>query len=187
MLLEENNEMTGPHKTQRLLATMDVSTYSLRMIEDSLPPPKPSDDGKPQRPRRPNAQYPLCRIVHKANEYKAEQAKAKAKKEAGNAGKQKGVEINWAIAQNDLALKLKQLRSFLEKGHKVTVTFARKKGTRVATGAEIEAVVKAVQAMVADVPGAKEYKPSDGEKGRKFFLHYEGKVVPASKPTTPSE
>ncbi|KAH6675333.1 translation initiation factor IF-3 [Plectosphaerella plurivora] len=185
MLSEEDNQITGPHKTQRLLLTLDKTIYSLRTIEDALPPPKPTEDGKPQKQRRPGAQYPLCRIVHKVEEYKAKQAQAKAKKEA-NKVKQKAVEINWAIAQNDLALKLKQLKSFLEKGHKVTVTFARKKGARAATSEEMQEAVKAVKDAAAEVPGAKNWKAADGEVGRKYSMYFEGKVV-ATPPPPPAE
>lgn len=177
MLVEEDNKITGPHKTQRLLSTLDLSTYSLRTIESALPPPKPSEDGKPERPRRPGGQFPLCRVVHKAEEYKREQARSKAKKDSVRAAKQKGVEISWAIAENDLALKLKQMRGFLEKGQKVAVTFARKKGARTATGAEMQAAIQAVKDAAAGVPGAKAWKAAEGDIGKKYFLYYEGKVV----------
>ncbi|EEY21436.1 conserved hypothetical protein [Verticillium alfalfae VaMs.102] len=85
-----------------------------------------------------------------------------------------GGALNWAIAANDLAIRMGKLKDFLGKGWRVDVTLAKKKGARKATQEEMAAVVKAVGAAVAEVPGARERKAREGELGKSFRIYVEG-------------
>ncbi|KEF53588.1 uncharacterized protein A1O9_10563 [Exophiala aquamarina CBS 119918] len=75
--------------------------------------------------------------------------------------KPKQLELNWAIAPNDLQMKLNQMESFLQQGKKVEIMLAAKRHQRKATVDEANAVMKAVRDRI-EAAGAKESKPMEG-------------------------
>ena len=77
--------------------------------------------------------------------------------------KPKQIELNWAISENDLSLKFKQLEQFLDKGRKVEVLLAAKKRQRKASQDEAEGVMRRLKSKVEEL-GAKELK-SEGRVG----------------------
>ncbi|GJD01173.1 translation initiation factor IF-3 [Colletotrichum higginsianum] len=156
LVVDENNKLTGPHETRRVLQSLDPETQSLRMV--SRPGPNPA----PDQPR-----FAICRVVDKRVEKEREKVQEKARKEtARKLARFKVLELNWAIAPHDLGHRMKQMKGFLEKGYKVEVLFAKKKGSRRATRDEAEALVQAVRDAVAEVGGAKEWKESEGSPSR---------------------
>ncbi|GKT58644.1 translation initiation factor IF-3 [Colletotrichum tofieldiae] len=162
LVVDETNKLTGPHVTRRVLQSLDPETQSLRMV--SRPPPNPAED----QPR-----FAICRVVDKRVEKERERVQEKAKKEtARKLARVKELELNWAIAPHDLGHKMRQMKGFLEKGYKVEVLFAKKKGSRIATRDEALALVQAVRDAVAEVGGAKEWKEPDGQplKVMKLYL-----------------
>ncbi|KAK1981729.1 translation initiation factor IF-3 [Colletotrichum cereale] len=173
LVVDEDNKLTGPHDTLRVLRSLDLDTQSLRMV--SRAPPKPTGD----QPR-----YAICRVVDKRVEKERERAQEKNKKEtARRLARVKELELNWAIASHDLGHKMKQMKGFLEKGYKVDVIFAKKKGSRVATRDEAQALVQAVRDAVAEVKGAKEWKEAEGQppKVMKLYLDAPTSVKAPSK------
>ena len=76
--------------------------------------------------------------------------------------KPKQLELNWAIAPNDLQIKLKQMEGFLQKGKKVELLLAAKRRQRKATAEEAEELLQAIRDRMSAV-GAKEAKPLDGK------------------------
>jgi len=76
--------------------------------------------------------------------------------------KPKQLELNWAIAPNDLQLKLNQMESFLKQGKKVELLLAAKRHQRKATQEEAKSVLKTIRDRI-DAAGAKESKPADGK------------------------
>ncbi|KAK2063940.1 translation initiation factor IF-3 [Colletotrichum caudatum] len=162
LVVDEDNKLTGPHNTHRVLESLDLDTQSLRMV--SRPPPNPTGD----QPR-----FAICRVIDKRLEKEREREQEKTRKEtARRLARVKELELNWAIASHDLGHKMRQLKGFLEKGYKVDVIFAKKKGSRVATREEAEALVQAVRDTVAEVRGAKEWKEAEGQppKFMRLFL-----------------
>ncbi|OLN84870.1 Translation initiation factor IF-3 [Colletotrichum chlorophyti] len=152
MVVDENNKLAGPFLTRRVLASLNPETESLRMVSRA-----------PARPAEGQPRFAICRVVDKAAEKEKARAQEKARKEsARKAARIKELELNWAIAPHDLGHRMKQLKSFLEKGYKVEVLFAKKKGSRAATRDEALALVQAVRDAVAEVEGAKEWKEPDG-------------------------
>ena len=175
-----------------VLRDMDRVTYSLEMV---APPPEERkaeeeeeeeeeeeddedadlyEDAEPARPRHIIAGPPaaICRIIDRA-------AAAAAAYEAKKAARQKAVntkelELNWAIAPNDLAHKTRRLREFLGKGMQVEVMLANRRHGRVAARAESEAVLAAVREAALAVPGAKESKRMDGEVGGVVRVFFDG-------------
>ncbi|WYZ38696.1 hypothetical protein EsH8_III_000610 [Colletotrichum jinshuiense] len=162
MVVDGNNKLTGPHDTRTVLASLDLEKQSLRMV--TRPPPNPAQD----QPR-----FPICRVIDKGVEKERERTQEKAKKEAARKlARVKELELNWAIAPHDMGHKMKQMKTFLEKGYKVEVLFAKKKGSRTATRDEAMALVQAVRDRVTEVGGAKEWKEPDGQplKVMKLYL-----------------
>ncbi|GKT40792.1 translation initiation factor RLI1 [Colletotrichum spaethianum] len=181
---DDTNKLTGPHNTHRVLQSIDPETQSLRMV--LRPPPNPTGNQR---------RYAICRIVDKRVEKEREKAHEKAKKEtARKLARVKELELNWAIAPHDLGHRMRQLKSFLEKGYKVEVLFAKKKGSRIATRDEAQTLVQAVRDAVAEVRGAKEWKEPDGQplKVMKLYLDAPASAKapsesPASSPASSSE
>ncbi|KAK5938327.1 hypothetical protein PMZ80_009297 [Knufia obscura] len=84
--------------------------------------------------------------------------------------KPKQIELNWAISGNDLDLKLKQLRQFVEKGKKVEILLAAKKRQRKATPEEANHVVQEIRKTVGEINGCRELKPMDGKIGAQALM-----------------
>ncbi|KAK7456152.1 hypothetical protein CaCOL14_004194 [Colletotrichum acutatum] len=171
MVVDENNKLTGPHNTRTFLRSLDPETQSLRMV--SRPPPRPAPGQPP---------FAICRIVDKVAEKEKERALQKAKKDnARRLARVKELELNWAIAPHDMGHKMKQMKTFLEKGYKVEVIFAKKKNSRIATLEEAGALVQQVRDAVAEVAGAREYKEAEGQPRKVMRLHLESTAKPAAK------
>ncbi|KXH40345.1 translation initiation factor IF-3 [Colletotrichum salicis] len=171
MVVDGNNKLTGPHNTRTFLRSLDPETQSLRMV--SRPPPRPATGQPP---------FAICRVVDKVAEKEKERALQKTKKDnARRLARVKELEFNWAIAPHDMGHKMKQMKTFLEKGYKVEVLFAKKKGSRIATTEEAGALVQQVRDAVAEVAGAREYKDAEGQLRKVMRLHLESTAKPAAK------
>jgi translation initiation factor IF-3 len=166
-IADETGALSAPRRTESVL-TMLPQGHSLVMV--APPPPPSASDTKLQ----PSAA--ICRIVDAAAERAAAKAAAEvaAKESKKMAQHTKTLEINWAIAPNDLAHKMKRLDEFLGKGLRVDILFARKRGSRVATREEGQALVERVKEAAVNVPGATEYKKMDGQVGAVMRMFFEG-------------
>ncbi|KAK2002033.1 translation initiation factor IF-3 [Colletotrichum falcatum] len=175
LVADENSKLTGPYNTSQVLKSLDLDTQSLRMVSR-----------RPQNPTGDQPQYAICRIIDKLAEREREKAQEKARKEtARRLSRVKELELNWAIASHDLGHKMRQMKGFLEKGYKVEVIFAKKKGSRVATRDEALALVQAVRDVVAEVRGAKEWKEAEGQPPKVMKLYLEA-PSPAKAPSKSS-
>ncbi|KKA19281.1 Translation initiation factor IF3, partial [Rasamsonia emersonii CBS 393.64] len=107
-IVNENGGLDPPVRTADVLSSLQRSEYTLVQVA-------PGGDGRP----------PVCKILSKKMMREQEKAKAKAAHAAKTSTKQ--IELNWAIDQHDLAHRLKQLASFIEKGRRVELILTRKK------------------------------------------------------------
>jgi translation initiation factor IF-3 len=105
--------------------------------------------------------------VNRAALRESERAYAKAARAAKVSVKQ--MELNWAIDNNDLTHRLKQITAFLEKGCKVEIILLRKKGKRPPTVEEVKSVMDKVLQAVKDAD-AVQTKAMEGEPGRRLML-----------------
>ncbi|EAU39061.1 hypothetical protein ATEG_00415 [Aspergillus terreus NIH2624] len=112
-------------------------------------------------------QPPVCKVVSRVAIKEQEKAKAKATHAAKTAVKQ--IELNWAIDAHDLAHRLKQLTTFLEKGRKVEVVLTRKKGKRAPTVEEVKNVMDSVMQTTREAD-AIQVRPMEGEPGKHVIL-----------------
>ncbi|KAL2803287.1 translation initiation factor IF-3, C-terminal domain-containing protein [Aspergillus granulosus] len=110
---------------------------------------------------------PVCKIVNRALLAEAERASAKAARAAKVSVKQ--VELNWAIDNNDLTHRLKQITTFIEKGAKVEICLLRKRHKRAPTIEEVKSVMDKVLQTVKDA-GAVQTKAMEGEPGKRLTL-----------------
>jgi translation initiation factor IF-3 len=166
MVVNEDKKLEGPYRTVDLLARLGLTAETLRVVV-------PRDPGNKEQP---NA---ICRIINKKAEFEAQRARKEKERlekvsQKKGIGKTKTLELNWAISAHDLQHKMKNLRDFLEKGYKVEVLLAKKKRSRAATAEECKALVESVQEAVKGVPGAKEWKSSDGIALKSMTFFFQG-------------
>ncbi|KAF6817342.1 Translation initiation factor IF-3 [Colletotrichum sojae] len=164
MVVNEEGKLDGPYRTRNVLSSLDPETETLRMVSRA---PREPAEGQPQ--------FAICKIINKRDEKEKERAMEKSRKEQSRkATRIKELEINWAIAPNDLQHKLRQMRTFLQKGFKVDVLLAKKKGSRVANRDEADALIQAIRDAKSEVRGAKEWKEPDGKPLKVLKLYFSG-------------
>ncbi|KAF9885101.1 hypothetical protein FE257_000741 [Aspergillus nanangensis] len=110
---------------------------------------------------------PVCKIVSRVALREQERAKAKVTHAAKTAVKQ--IELNWAIDAHDLAHRLKQLTTFLEKGRKVEIILTRKKGKRPPNVEEVKHLMDSVMQTTKEAD-AVQMRPMEGEPGKHVIL-----------------
>lgn len=124
-----------------------------------------------------SGKLPTCKIYSKIHLSDARSARnGKANGGAKKVISSKSLEVNWAIAEGDLGVKLSQLEVFLREGRKVEMILARKKRARAATGEECQAVLKKIRGAAGRVPGAKEEK-TEGKIGERMTLVFESQQM----------
>ncbi|KAK8017552.1 Translation initiation factor IF-3 [Apiospora rasikravindrae] len=131
---DETGALSKPQRTSDVLAALDRQKYSLVMV---APPPEPKEDELEEEDdvdenlsfqdmplAEPEAA--ICRLIDKyAYAKMAEEKEKEARRKKLNT---KELELNWAIAPNDLSHKVGQLQAFLSKGKIVQVMMAKKRG-----------------------------------------------------------
>ena len=176
----ETGRLSEPQRPRDILRRLDIAKESLVMIVDPDHAPKDAgedieeeaehEDEDSNQPR-----YPICVIIDRRAEDVA--LKAKAKEARKRAIAEKEIELNWAIAPNDLNTRMRQLKTFLSKGYRVHVLLQKntKRNKRTATDEEAKAVLQKVKDAAVEVPGTKETKPMDGVVGKQVKLVFQGK------------
>ncbi|TGJ81980.1 hypothetical protein E0Z10_g6797 [Xylaria hypoxylon] len=169
-----SGNLSAPQRTDTVIANLPRG-HSLVMVAPPPPPPPPA----PGVPVVVQPSAAICRIIDAAAEEEAAKAAAKAAEVAAKESKQvaqqtKTLELNWAIAPHDLAHRMKRLAEFLDKGMRVDIMLARKRGSRKATPEEGRDLVERIQQTVSDVPGAAEYKKMDGNVCGVLKMFFEG-------------
>ncbi|KAI1438825.1 hypothetical protein GGR50DRAFT_303100 [Xylaria sp. CBS 124048] len=183
---DAEGRLSQPRRLEHVLATL--SEHESLVMVAPPPPTQVASGPNPPMVRAPPAA--ICRII----DLKAQMEKAKqTAKEAELLGKiTKQLEISWVIAANDLSHKMKRLKEFLEKGLRVEVMLARKKGSTPATTEQCEEVIQHIRGVFDSVPGATEFKKMDGKMGMAVKLSLVGpektkKGKKAGRETTPAE
>jgi translation initiation factor IF-3 len=128
--------------------------------------------------------YPVCVLLDRAGYEESERVRKREEAEKGRDEKRrkagtKELEINWAIADHDLQVKMRKMREFLGKGLRVEVllfgkTGKRNRGKKVASKEEMEELLVKVRAAADDVPGSKEVKRAEGTVGLRYQMFFEG-------------
>ncbi|KAF4470674.1 translation initiation factor if-3 [Fusarium albosuccineum] len=165
IMVFDNGNYDGPLQTRHVMSRLNESE-SLRMIQTYVPAnPK---ENKP-------VQYAVCKIVNKKDEFERQrEARERRRVSKQTATKTKELELSWAISENDLQTKIRQLDQFLGKGMKVDVVMGYKKKTQKRVDEPTAAGVLVKMKKAAEDAGAKEYKPQDGDVGKTMRLYLEG-------------
>jgi translation initiation factor IF-3 len=161
---DAEGKLSAPQRTESVLITLPAK-HSLVML--AHPPPQDPNSATVQ------ISAAICRIVDYTSIKTTEKAEKQQQQQVA-AQQTKQLEFSWSIAPNDLTHKIKRLQEFLEKGMRVEVLLARKKGGRVAAPDEAAALVERVREIAAAVPGTAEYKRADGSPGSRITLFFEG-------------
>ncbi|KKY19370.1 putative translation initiation factor if3 [Phaeomoniella chlamydospora] len=109
-------------------------------------------------------QIPVCKIMERKAlilQRMERDSKAKERAKATRAKASKELEVNWAISQNDLRLKLQQLEGFVSQGKRVVIVLAGRRRGRKATAEEAEDVLLQIRQKVREI-GAVEGRPMQG-------------------------
>nr|POE48070.1 hypothetical protein CFP56_01398 [Quercus suber] len=169
---DTNQPEHRPRTKFDVLLALDEKTHRLVQLTPD-PYPLPSDF------------IPLCKIVSKKEEYDRERARKVQQKDLRKAklleSSVKTLEINWAVAPNDLGHRLDKFRGFLEEGRKVDIVLAVKKRGQKATLEQSAEVLKKIRKVVDDVSGARELKPMQGDVGAFVTLSFQGKPLTVGK------
>lgn len=146
--LKTGEELGLPQDLQRLLRNLNRRTHTIVQL------------GRPDSDNIAIVQvYEKTELLKQVRE---KEERIKQQLLAAKERKPKQIELNWAISENDLELKLRQLETFLDKGKKVEILLASKKKQRKASVEEGTAVLKKLRQKVRDI-GAKEVKALDGQ------------------------
>jgi translation initiation factor IF-3 len=155
--------LTEPLRLLKLLSTLDRKKQFVELVsveKDSIPIVKV--------------------IATKAVFDKAKQLKAKAR-ETAMSNRHKEIQLTWGSTSKDMTHKLERAREELEKGLKVDLVFAPKKGQILPRPAERQVQIQEIVDMMVDA--AKEWKPRDeGKTVTAVFL--QGSAPASSKVNT---
>ncbi|KAI5924713.1 hypothetical protein F4810DRAFT_115553 [Camillea tinctor] len=173
--------LAPPERLHHALRAINLDTHALIMV--SKPPRGSSEDAEEDEddmlswtrgpaPAQQQQQPVVCKVVDLKVQM-AEEAEA-AREARARALSTKELEINWAIAPYDLVHKLRKLRSFLNKGMRVVVTLARKRGSRPATPEKAASVLEEVRAAALEMDKVVEARQPEGEVNRVLQLVFQG-------------
>lgn len=135
---QEDGTILEPQRLDLLLRRIDQGSQVVRQLAA----------------RGPQADAALVEITTKDTLIRIALAKEKQVREAQKsqrALKPKQIELNWAIGENDLNLKLKSMEEFLEKGKKVEIMLASKRQSRRATPDEAQQLLESIRERVVDL------------------------------------
>ena len=173
-------QLSEPQRTRTVLDSLNKERETLVLV--AFPKAKEGDAGGGADE---GFKWPICRVADLKEELRKEQEELDKQKSARKlATRTKEIELNWAIAPNDLQTRLRQLKAFLEKGLRVEILLLRKAGRdrkKRATEEEAGEVLRIVKETIAEVPGVKEFKKEQGKVGGQVRLFIDGPTP--KKPT----
>jgi translation initiation factor IF-3 len=148
----KTDRLRSPTPLAHIVSSIDLKTHFVELVSES-----------------PN---PIVKIISKQAQF-GERKAAKAKKK--NQVELKEVQMTWGVASGDLAHKLRKVRQELEKGNRVDLVYAPKKGQVIPTAKEMEVRVQETLDYTRDV--GKEWKPMEVE-GAITVIHLQGTSQP---------
>lgn len=141
---QDDGVLSEPQLLQRLLRSIDRNSQVISQIVSRGPS---SDAAIVEVTSKDNL---IKRTVEREKQIREQQRNTKA-------SKPKQLELNWAIGENDLNIKLRAMEAFLEKGKKVEIMLASRKRQKRASPDEAQLLLKNVRDRINDI-GAREAK-----------------------------
>ncbi|KAI6046512.1 hypothetical protein EDC04DRAFT_1478676 [Pisolithus marmoratus] len=129
----ETNKLSPTKQSlQTLISSLDLKKWIVELVAE-----------KPE---------PIVRIVDRKEAFQKYKEQRKAMKKGTKSGEAaKEIQLTWATASGDISHKLAKARSYLEKGCKVEIVFARKKGQPLPTPKEMQGRLQDVASELMDV------------------------------------
>lgn len=156
-LVDSDAKIHPPESMRVLLSQIDRSVEHLRKVADG-------PDG-----------VPVVKVVTRESLVQLVKSKEAVAKKKDVAELAKQVELNWAVSENDLGYRLKQIAQFLGEGKRVEVMIAPKKRGRRASPEECLGLMGRIKETVEGVEGAGEWKEMQGTLGKVVELYYKGR------------
>jgi translation initiation factor IF-3 len=157
----ETGRLNPPKPLRDILSSVDLKTHYVELVGE-----------------QPD---PTVKIISKKDTFdKFKERKAKMKSTAKNEIEQKEIQLTWGVASGYLAHKLKKVRQELEKGNRVNVLYARKRGQRLPSPQEMEARVQETLDLMRDV--GEEWKQRDVQRAV-TVIHLQGGPNQVNLPT----
>lgn len=116
----------------------------------------------------------VAKIADLKQRVRDQEDEARRKQLAHKEQKPKQLELNWAISEHDLEMKLKQMEQFVSEGKKVEILLAGKKRARRATAEEAETALRKIRERLVEID-AKEVAPMEGVLGKQAILMVKSK------------
>ncbi|KAK6533547.1 hypothetical protein TWF694_002485 [Orbilia ellipsospora] len=152
--IDDEGKLVGTFPIAQILRSYDPAKFHLIHISGADTLPADATDGHIVR------LFPKTLLLERLE---AERLEARTKrKNKRNVSKE--VQISWGIDQHDLGNHLRKVGKFLEKGFRVEVMFAKKKGQGKPTEEKLEAMMKTVEEFML-YNGGEAVKKPDGEVG----------------------
>ena len=145
--IKSSTGVSDPRSLSSLLREVDGSNQTFVQIS------------KPGTQRE--AVVEVLTIEQLRDRFQASVALVKAQRSSQKESKAKQVELNWAIGDHDLAMKLNQLEQFLDKGKKVEIVLAPKREGRRATTQEANGLLQKIREKLVECD-SKEIAPLEG-------------------------
>ena len=138
-VVDPDTEKLSPNKEllHNLLASLDLKKWIVELVSE-----------------RPE---PIVRISDRKELFQKQKEQRKAAKKGLKSGEApKEIQLTWGTASGDITHKLAKARAHLEKGYKVDVVFAHKKGQELPGRKEMQTRAQEIVSALEDI--AKEWK-----------------------------
>ncbi|OAX36250.1 hypothetical protein K503DRAFT_858117 [Rhizopogon vinicolor AM-OR11-026] len=105
---------------------------------------------------------PVVKIVDRRESYEKWKEQKKAFRKGVKAGEQKEIQVTWGVDAGDLKHKIAKARTELEKGYRVDIVIAPKRGQKLPKPDEMVARANEISSLLLDI--AKEWRARDIQK-----------------------
>lgn len=173
MVVDVDNRISGPHRTDDVLRRLDPAREILRVVSRGNPQAAAAARGPGDGDDAVQA-YTVCKVVDKAADFAAERQRREKQKadRRDKKGRTKEMELNWAIGAHDLQHKLDKIVELLGKGYRVEVLLAKKRQSRIATEQEAQELLTKVKEAV-ERTGGRQWKENDGKVLKTLKMFFE--------------
>lgn len=138
----DTGKLDPPTRLTDVLASVDSKTWRVELVTED-----------PE---------PIVRVVDRRESYEKWKEQKKAFRKGVKAGEQKEIQITWGVDAGDLKHKIMKARAELEKGCRVDIVIAPKRGQKLPKPNEMIARADEVSALLLDI--AKEWRARDVQK-----------------------
>lgn len=138
----ETGKLDPPTRLSDILASVDLKALRVELVTED-----------PE---------PVVKIVDRRDSYEKWKEQKKAFRKGVKAGEQKEIQVTWGVDAGDLKHKIMKARAELEKGCRVEIVIAPKRGQKLPKPNEMVARANEISSSLQDI--AKEWRTRDVQK-----------------------